>query len=330
MSDPVRIAVVGAGIMGANHARVAHQLPSTELIAVVDPDQAKVEAIVRTNGALALSSIDQLPDTIEAAVVAVPTAFHVETALALLARGIHVLVEKPLAPTAAEAQRIVDAARAANCVLAVGHIERFNAAVVELPRLLDRPIHIEASRISPYSARIADGVIFDLMIHDIDIVCSLAGPDDHPVTVSGVARATRGATEDIATITVGFASGLTATFNTSRLGQQKIRSIEITQEESTVIADLVRQDVTVHRMTRHEYLSEDGARYRQSSVVEIPFLDSRGEPLALELAHFAECVRTGGTPRVDGAAAIRAIELATRATEVVAASLGASNTGATS
>ena len=137
MTEPVRIAVVGAGIMGANHARVAHQLPSTELIAVVDPDQAKVEAIARTNGALALSSVDQLPDTVEAAVVAVPTAFHVETALALLARGIHVLVEKPLAPTVADAQRIVAAAKEANCVLAVGHIERFNAAVVELPRLLD-------------------------------------------------------------------------------------------------------------------------------------------------------------------------------------------------
>ena len=208
-----------------------------------------------------------------------------------------------------DAQRIVDAAHAHSVVLAVGHIERFNAAVAELPRPLDRPIHIEASRISPYSARVPDGVIFDLMIHDLDIVCSLAGPDAEVSRISGIARSMKGATEDIASVIVEFSTGLTATFNTSRLGQQKIRTIEITQAESVVIADLVRQDVTIHRMNHSEYLSDEGTRYRQASVIEIPFLETRGEPLA-ELAHFIDCIRNGTTPRVDGAAGIRAVDLA--------------------
>ncbi len=316
MSAPIRLAVVGAGIMGTNHARVARRLPAFELVAVVDPDETRASAVAGA-GVQSCASIDGIVGGIDAAVIAVPTKFHVETAVELARRGVHLLVEKPLAPSVAEAQQIIDAAAAAGVVLTVGHIERFNAAVVELPRLLDDPIHIEASRISPYSPRIADGVIFDLMIHDIDIVCSLAGAGAEVTKVSGVARAMRSATEDIASVTMQFSTGLTAAFNTSRLGQQKIRTIEITQTESTVQADLVRQDVTVHRMTHHEYLSDQGTRYRQSSVVEIPFLESRGEPLALELEHFGECIRSGAAPRVSGLDGLRAIEVAVRATAAV-------------
>lgn len=316
MSERIRLAVIGAGIMGTNHVRVAKSVTSFELVAVVDRDLARAQAAAPA-GVLAVADLESVIGKVDAAVISVPTPFHVETALTLIAAGIHVLVEKPLAGSVPEARKIVDAARAAGVVLCVGHVERFNAAVVELPRLLDEPIHIEASRISPYSARVPDGVIHDLMIHDLDIVCSLAGPDARPVNVSGVARAVKGATEDLASVTVEFSTGLTATFNTSRLGQQKVRTVEITQLESVVIADLVRQDVTVHRMTRHEYLSEEGTRYRQSSVVEIPFLETRGEPLALELQHFAECIRDGLTPRVSGEAGLRALELAELATAAV-------------
>ena len=240
MSDPVRIAVVGAGIMGTNHVRVARQLPGVELVAVVDHDLERAEAAARAGGELAFRSVSDLFDIIDAVVIAVPTAYHAGAAIALAEHHVHLLVEKPLAPSVQEAQRIVDAATANGVVLAVGHIERFNAAVAELPRLLNAPIHIEASRISPYSPRVADGVIFDLMIHDIDIVCSLAGPDAVATKVTGVARTTKGSTEDLASVTVEFSTGLTATFNTSRLGQQKIRTIEITQAESVIVADLVR------------------------------------------------------------------------------------------
>jgi predicted dehydrogenase len=317
MIGDVRLAVVGAGIMGANHARVAHQSPGIELVAVIDGDLDRARSAGRNAGAVAVGSLADLAEDIDAAVVAVPTRFHFEIALELIDRGVHVLVEKPIAATAEEAEQIVAAAERAGVVLAVGHIERFNAAVAELPQLLEEPLHIEASRIGTYSSRIDDGVILDLMIHDIDIVTSLMGHDVDVVSIGGVARAVRGRTEDVATVTMVFDNGVTAAFNTSRLGQQKVRTLEITQQESVITADLVRQDVTISRMSRQEYLSDEGARYRQSSVVEIPFLETRGEPLALELRHFADCVRNGTTPRVSGRAGLRALELALRATDAV-------------
>jgi predicted dehydrogenase len=314
--QPVRVAVVGAGIMGANHVRIAHQLPGIELVAVVDADLERAQKAAAVSGAKAFSSMEALPEIADLVVLAVPTKFHADAALELIAAGVHLLVEKPLALTSEEGQRIVDAASLAGTTLAVGHVERFNAAVVELPKFLDNPIHIDAVRVSPYSARISDGVIFDLMIHDLDIVLSLAG-DAEVSSVSGVARHRHGGTEDLASVNVTFSNGLTASLLTSRLGQQKQRTITVTQNDSVVLADLVRQDLTIQRMTRHEYLAEDGARYRTSSTVEVPFLETRGEPLANELAHVAGCVRTGERPRVDGAAALRALKFAEAVTASV-------------
>ena len=303
-----RLAVVGAGIMGANHARVARQSSDVDLVAVVDQDPERASAAVEADGRWT-TDLAEVVDDIDAAVVAVPTQHHHQVALGLIEAGKHLLIEKPLAPTVEEAREIVDAASAAGVVLAVGHIERFNAAVAELSKWVEDPIHIRAERINPYSPRILDGVVLDLMIHDIDIVLSLAGDAD-VAHVSGVGRHARSESEDLASATIRFSSGLTASLTTSRLGQQKIRQIEVTQPSSVVVADLLRQDITIHRMSSHEYLSDQGARYRQSSMVEIPFLETRGEPLALELAHFAECVRTGARPRVDGEAGLRALTLA--------------------
>jgi predicted dehydrogenase len=308
--NPIRLAVVGAGIMGANHARVSRALPTVELVAVVDPDLGRARALAAGSGARASADVDDVLGSVDAAVIAVPTAHHLPVAERCIAAGVHVLVEKPLGLGVDEARRISDLAARAGVVLAVGHVERFNAAVVELGRFVQDPLHIEATRVSPYTARVADGVIMDLMIHDIDVVLSIAGPGAEVVSVAGIAKTVHGAREDLAVATVGFSTGLTASFTTSRLAQQKVRTVEVTQVDSAVVADLVRQDLTIYRMSRHEYLADEGRRYRQSSVVEVPFLEQRGEPLALELAHFAHCVRTGERPRVDGAAATRAIEVA--------------------
>jgi predicted dehydrogenase len=309
--------VVGAGVMGTNHARVSSQLRGAQLVAVVDQDLDRAAAAARSGGARPARTLDEVIDDIDLAIVAVPTKAHAETARQLARRGVDMLIEKPLALTSDDAQQIIDVARENDVLLAVGHIERFNAAAGELLGLLDRPVHVEASRISPFSARIPDGVIFDLMIHDLDIVQWLAGPESVPVHVSGVARSVRGETEDLATAVVTFSSGLTATFNTSRLGQQKVRTVEITQAESVITADLVRQDLTIHRMTHHEYLTDEGTRYRQSSVVEIPFIEQRGEPLLRELQHFVDCAINGTEPLVGGSDGLRALLLAERVADAV-------------
>lgn len=296
--------------MGTNHARVARQLRDAELVAVVDTDAERARAAARPTGARTATAIDEIVGEVDLAVVALPTRFHLEAAEQLASAGVHLLVEKPLAGNVADARHIIDICDKHGVTLSVGHVERFNAAVTALPTFLDSPVHIEASRISPYSARIPDGVIFDLMIHDLDIVSWLAGDDATVVDVAGIARSVRGETEDLVTATVTFSTGLTAAFNTSRLGQQKTRLIEITQDASVITADLVRQDVTIYRMSHHEYLAEEGTRYRQSSVVEIPFLEDRGEPLLRELQHLVDCVRQGATPMVTGAHGLRALELA--------------------
>ena len=319
MSD-LRITVIGAGIMGANHARVVSQLRRAHLHAVVDSDIDRARQLAGSTGAKAAEKINGLEATTDLAIIATPTALHFDLAIGLIDAGVAVLVEKPIASTYAQAIELVEAAAGKGVNLAVGHIERFNAAVAELPNLIEDPIHVRAVRVSPYSPRISDGVVHDLMIHDIDIVLSLFEQSVDVVEAGGTCRVLHGPTEDLANAHVSLSNGVTAAFETSRLGQQKVRQIEITQRDSVIVADLLRQDVTIHRMSRHEYLADDGVRYRQSSVVEIPFLDQRGEPLLRELQDVVDSVIERRAPRVDGVAGARALHVA----DVIAQSLNRS------
>lgn len=310
----LRLAIIGAGVMGANHARVARQIRDATVTHVVDADLVKARAVAAAHDAEVTTDVDDLTGRIDAAVVAAPSELHAELGVPLLKAGVAVLVEKPIAPSVAEAEQLVEAAAVGEAVLQVGHVERFNPAVLELDALVRDVVHVAAARISPYSPRIAEGVIFDLMIHDLDLVRSLVGSE--VAEVSATARAVRSETEDLATALLTFTGGVTATLTASRIGQNKIRSLEITQRADFVAVDLLRQDVTVNRVDHVEYLSDEGARYRQTGVVELPFLEHRGEPLLLELSHFVECASTGATPRVSGLDGLRAVELARRIADV--------------
>ncbi len=314
----LRIAVVGAGIMGSNHVRVARLHHDARLAAVVDADADRARAAVGDSGADAFSSVSELAGRVDAVVLAAPTPSHLTVGTEVLEMGLHLLVEKPIASTAEQARQLVGVAERVGKTLMVGHIERFNPAVAQLKDYVTAPVHIEASRINPYTPRIGDGVVLDLMIHDLDIVLSLLPDDVAATSVAGIAQTIKGATEDLAVVSVQFSNGVTAVFNTSRLGQTKIRSIEVTQDDAMVTADLLRQGIEIHRMSHHEYVGEEGARYRQSSVVEIPFIDGRGEPLFHEQRDFIDSIRNGSSPRVTGADGLRALELAERALAAVA------------
>lgn len=306
----LKLAIVGAGVMGANHARVARSVPGVEIAYVVDPDLARAERAAASSGARATNDLDDVLGKVDAAVVASPSSFHEEHGLALIRCGTHVLVEKPIAVSVEAGQRLVDAAAAADVVLQIGHVERFNPAVLELDRLTGDVVHMETARVGPYSSRVEIGVVLDLMIHDLDIVLSLAGSD--AVDVFATARRTRSATEDLVSALVTFENGVSASLTASRIGQNKIRTLSLTREKDFVAVDLLRQDVTIHRVDHSEYLSDEGTRYRQTGVVELPFLEHRGEPLFLELAHFADAVRNGSEPRVNGLDGLRALDLAMR------------------
>ena len=292
------LAIVGAGAMGANHGRVAMGLRDARVAVVVDPDPVAGEKLATATGAAYQPELSAVIGKIDAAVLASPTDLHRELGIALLDAGVAVLVEKPISAKIGDADALIAAAKASSTVLMVGHTERFNPAVLELDSLVTDPIHVVADRISPYTPRIKDGVFLDLMIHDIDIVLHLIGS---PLAgLASYAMATHSDTEDLAVAMLRFEKSSSAVLTSSRIGQQKIRRLAITQPETFVAVDLIRQDVTVHRVEDVAFTSGESVAYRQAGVVEIPYLQHQGEPLYLELQHFVECVQSGNSPRVSG------------------------------
>lgn len=309
----VSIVVVGAGFMGANHARVLSALPGARLAAVIDHDHERARRVAAEFGCYYGSSMEETGGRVDAAIIATPTETHRDVALEALALGWHVLVEKPFAPTVKEAADLVAAAEDADKIMAVGHVERFNPACLDLPRFVTAPLFIQTRRLSPYTERVRDGVVRDMMIHDIDLVLWLARSE--PVRVSADTSTWRADTEDLATATVVFETGLVAHLTATRIGQDKVRQVDILQQDSLVNVDLLRQDITIRRQATAEYPTCGARRLKEASVMEIPYLEHRGEPLWLELQDFVHAVATGGTPLVDGRAGLSALALCERILE---------------
>ncbi|MGI9577084.1 MAG: Gfo/Idh/MocA family oxidoreductase [Microthrixaceae bacterium] len=310
----LKLAVIGAGVMGTNHARVASTVAEFDLAWIVDADGERAKAAAAAHGASAETDPMAVIGQVDAAIVALPTKLHAEVAVPLLEAGVHCLVEKPLAGEVDDAQRIIDAAQASGAILAVGHVERFNPAILELDKLVGDVVHVEAQRVGPFSARVADSVVIDLMIHDLDLVRSLAGGEAESVTA--ISQRLHTDNEDLATALLHFDSGVTAVVTASRLGQQKTRELRITQPDSQIVVDLMRTDVTVHRVEHAEFTGPEGTVYRQQGVVEIPMVETRGEPLWLEQREFAVAINEEREPRVGGNDGLEALKLALRVVEV--------------
>lgn len=306
----VRLGIVGAGIMGASHARVARTIPDVQVAVVVDCDRDKGQRLAAHVRASYAASLDELPGQVDAAIIAVPTEAHAGIALRLMESGLDVLIEKPIASTVEEAESLIEIAEKHDRILMVGHVERFNPAVLELSRYVNGLIHIDIRRVGPFSPRVSSGVVLDLMIHDIDLARMLTGSEVKEILA--MARRVRSATEDLATCSLTFANGLSATLTASRIGQAKRRQVELTQRENCVVADLIRQQVTVHRVEHAEFVDDRGARYRQSGIIEIPYLEHQGEPLALEQRHFVDCVLSRSQPIVSGHDGLTTLETALR------------------
>lgn len=297
--------------MGANHARIARQVPGARVRWVVDPEETRGRRLAVASQATWLPSVDQLRlDDVGAAVIAAPTELHRELACAFLLAGVPVLLEKPIANTLEDSDAILGAAEATGATLMIGHVERFNPVIMKLSELLDHPIHIDVNRTSSFSSRVTCSVVLDLMIHDLDIV--LAATGSVVASFSVVGQQTRGSSVDLASVVLRFKSGVTAALTASRIGQGKVRSLSITQRDSVLTADLLRQDLQIDRVEFAEYLSEAGSRYRQSTMIEIPFVEQRGEPLFAEMTHFLDSVRNGAVPLVTGEAGHAALKLALR------------------
>lgn len=313
--DDLRLAVVGVGRMGGHHARILCEIEGALLVAVCDPDPRRREAAARRTGAEPLADWAGLAGRADAAVVAAPTSLHAEIALGLLASGLHVLVEKPIARSLDEAERMVAAARAAGRVLQVGHVERFHPAVrAALPHVRD-PRFVEAHRLSPFPERSLDvGAVLDVMIHDLDILLYLVGAPVERIEAVGAPVLTE--KEDIANARLVFRGGCVANVTASRVSVSTMRKIRIFCPDRYVSIDTHKADLVVYRKRAGvERVESMGEIERLAPRVE------RAEPLRLELESFVEACRSGRAA-VPGEAGRDALGLALEILRKIAAGPG--------
>jgi predicted dehydrogenase len=307
----IRVAVVGVGHLGRHHARILASMPDVELVAVVDTNRARAEEIAAANRTRALFDARELAGRVDAVTVAVPTELHRDIALPFLTAGIPVLVEKPMARSLAEADEMIAAATAADVALAVGQTERFNPAVEAARPLLRDPRFIEVHRLGTFPERSLDiDVVFDLMIHDLDVVLSLVHADVESIEAVGVPVLT--GRVDIANARVRFANGCIANLTASRISRDRVRKIRFFQPFAYVSIDYAAQKVEVWRLTK-------GAGPMPSiEGGEMPVVNE--EPLKRELADFVDAVRHRRAPVVDGLQGRKALDLATQITRRMATS----------
>ena len=304
----VRVAVIGVGALGKHHARILAELPGAELAGVVDINVARASDIAAGVKAPWAASAVDLPWPVDAVTIAVPTESHLHVALPFLERGTAVLVEKPVARDEAGAQRMIEAAARSGAVFAVGHTERYNPAVAAVRPLIDHPRFIEVHRLGTFPDRSLDiDVVFDLMIHDLDVVLSIVPSEVTSLEAVGVAVLTQ--KPDIANARLKFASGCIANVTASRISRDRVRKIRLFQRDSYISVDYAAQEAERWRLVRTNGAMPaiDGGK------IEI----SHEEPLKRELADFVAAVQDKRAPGVTGADGLRALQLAQKITDAM-------------
>jgi predicted dehydrogenase len=304
---PIRVAVVGVGDFGRNHVRVYREMPGVTLAGIVDINADRAKAVAAEFGTQVLPDISALAGNVDAVSLAVPTIEHARIGTRLLEQGIDLLVEKPIAASLEEADALIAAAQRSSRILQVGHLERFNPAIVAAEKIVTRPLFFEIHRLGVFSPRSLDvDVVYDLMIHDLDILLAFL---DSPVTdLRAVGIPVMTDKVDIAHARIEFASGAVANLTASRVSTEKVRKMRFFQEHEYISLDFTRQDVLRVRVQPGVGLTHESEP--QVNFEKLPAEPE--EPLRAELCAFLESVRTRRQPRVDGPAARRALELADR------------------
>lgn len=304
MTDRLRVAVIGVGHLGQHHARLLGSMEGVELVGVVDTKPGRADEIAEKFGTRAWPAAD-LTGRVDAVTIAVPTVSHLAVALPFLERGVAVLVEKPLASTVADADRLIEAAARAGTTLAAGHTERFNPAVAAALPLVANPRFVEVHRLGTFPERSLDiDVIFDLMIHDLDLL--LAAVRSEVVSIETVGVNVLTPKTDIANARLRFATGCIANVTASRISRERVRKVRFFQQDSYVSIDYAAQEVEVYRLAPRGSVPPI-----QGGKLEIV----NEEPLRRELADFVNAVRNRCEPGVTGQAGRDALELATRIAE---------------
>jgi predicted dehydrogenase len=330
------VIVCGAGVFGRNHLRVYRQLEDggapIHLAAIVEPDLTRAGAAAADWGVPVFSSVSECLAArgdkkidFAAASVCTPTSLHFEVGVALLAGGVDVLVEKPIANSVQEADHLVESAAEHKCILQTGHLERFNPAIIATAPILNHPMFFEAHRLSIFSPRSLDvDVVLDLMVHDLDIVLSLVQSPVRSLYAVGLPILSRKV--DIANVRIEFESGCVANFTASRVSTEKVRKLRFFQPHQYVSIDYARQDLLIIDVSRAAQVDPaamaaaafTGAPGFPGLHIEKPQVHA-GEPLRLEIESFLDCVRTRSRPRVSGEDGRAALALALEVTTAIAA-----------
>jgi predicted dehydrogenase len=301
MPSPLRVAVIGAGHLGKHHARLLSGIDGATLVAVVDTQPDRAAAAAEATGAHAIGDYRELVENVDAVTIAVPTELHREVAMLFLERGIPVLVEKPITRTIAEAEELVEAARASGTTFAAGHTERHNPAVSAVMPFVTTPRFIEVHRLGVFPDRSLDiDVVFDLMIHDLDIILAMVKGEVASIEAVGVPVLTD--RFDIANARLRFSGGCIANVTASRISKERVRKFRLFQPDAYVSIDYAQQEVEGYRLVRR-----DGAR-PQIQGGNLPV--TREEPLKRELEDFVRAVREKRAPLVSGEDGLRALKLA--------------------
>lgn len=294
--EKVRVGVVGVGHLGAIHAKDYSKLKNVKLVGVCDSNLERSLEVGKRFKTASYSDYEELFGKVDAASIVVPTSLHYHVAKDFLRHGIHVLIEKPITKTLSEADELIEIAEKNNLILQVGHIERFNSAVMAIEPYINRPKFIECQRLGPFHARVQDvGVVLDLMIHDIDIVLGLIRQE--VATIEAVGLSTISNYEDVANVRLTFQDGTIADITASRVTKDVVRKMRIFQEESYLSLDYVAQDAMLFEKTG-EKIIQKRIKFRKRP------------PLKKELKSFIECVRTGKKPIVSGVEGRRALAVA--------------------
>jgi predicted dehydrogenase len=301
--DKLKIGVVGVGSLGSHHARIYADLEGAELVGVFDVNADRAAEVATQCGARAFEDLHTFARHVDAASVVVPTDKHFETYSTLAQHDLHMLVEKPIAPTTREAEHMVQLAHDKDLILQVGHVERFNPVMTFLEKNLAHPRFIEATRLACYPVPREDGlprgtevsVVLDLMIHDIEIILHIVNSTPREIHAVGVPILS--SSEDIANARISFENGCVANVTSSRVSQKRLRQIRIFQEDTYVSLDYTEQTGQLLRIKGNGIAPE-----------EVPI--TKGEPLVAELSAFVECVRQRNDPVVTGLHASRALDLA--------------------
>ena len=316
MTNTVKVAVIGAGMMGKNHIKTYQSLLGVELVGVYDVFENAAQSAAETFGIKAFSSMEEVAENVDAVSVVTTSVTHADVGEFFLKKGIHCLIEKPLATTQEECERLIKAAKESGAVLLVGHIERFNPAVEQLSKILADNSKIRAltaQRMSAASGRITDvDVAMDLMIHDVEVVQSLVKSKVVRVEAANVKTKDKPEGKDYVSALLSFENGVMANLIASRITQSRVRTLSVTTDENYIDMDFIAQSIKVCTQGRSPYVNKDivpeWMNYGLKGCEEHLFI-ATGQPLAAEQKHFIDCILGKATPRISGEDALEALKV---------------------